>query len=161
MKRVLLIALFAIFGLGVSNTNTQEIKLGAMAALPMGEMDDWLSVGFGLDVAVLWEVADGLHVGGATGYHHFLGEEWEIIGTKFPAVDFQYIPIAATARYFLADNFYLGADLGYGIAVGDASGGDLYYRPKAGYNFGQIGLNVSYGGLDNFSFLGLGIEFGL
>lgn len=161
MRKTLLIAMFVVFGMGISNTNAQEMKLGATVGLPVGDMDDWLSFGFGIDFAVLWEVGDDFYVGGATGYHHFIGEEWTLFGITYPAVDFQYIPLAATARYFVADNLYLGADLGYGIGVGDTSGGDFYYRPKAGYNFGNVGVNLSYGGLDNFSFIGLAIEFGL
>jgi len=161
MKKVLLIAAVAVFGLGVSNAQEAGFKLGVTGALPMGDLGDMASFGVGLDAAYLWEISDEFHVGAATGYYHFFGKEVEFFGMTFDAPDFQFIPLAASARYYVSDDFFVGADLGYGMGIGDTSGGDFYYRPKVGYSFGSVAAHVSYAGIGDFSFLGVGIEFGL
>jgi hypothetical protein len=162
MKKVLLIAALAVFGLGVSNAQEAGFKLGVSAALPMGDMGDVTTFGFGIDAAYLWEISDEFHVGAATGYYHFFGDDLDLgmFGTiEMP--DFQFIPLAATARYYVSEEFFVGADLGYGMAIGDYDGGDFYYRPKVGYSFGSVAAHVSYAGIGDFSFIGIGIEFGL
>lgn len=163
MKKVLLIAAFAVFGLGVSNA--QEFKIGVNGALPMGTFGDAWGFGAGLDVSYLWEVGDGFYAGGATGYHHFFGKS-EDFDTGFGTVtidwpDFQIVPVTASARYLITEEFFAGADIGYAVGVGNAAGSAFYYRPKAGYSFGSVGAVVSYTGMSGVSYITFGVEFGL
>src|SRR5690554_2389325 len=133
MKKVLLIAAVAVLGLGVSNAQEEGIKLGVTAGLPMGDFSDWYSFGAGLDVSYFWEVGDGFLLGATTGYNHYFGKEVDFgFGFTAEAEDFQFIPLAATARYYISDGFFAGADLGYALALGDGASGGFYYRPKVG-----------------------------
>ena len=75
-----------------------------------------------------------------------------------------FLPISASARYIIED-FSFGADLGYGIGLAPSGmDGGFFYRPKAAYNFGNIGVVLAYSGvaLDGatFSSLNFGVEFG-
>jgi len=169
MKKVLLIAALAVFGLGVSNAQEEGLKLGVTAGLPIGDAGDVSTFGIGLDVSYLWEVGDGFLVGATTGYQHFFGDSGEEsfmgISYKFEYDDFQFIPLAASARYYFSDEFFAGADLGYAIGLNDGNDGGFYYRPKVGYGFGNIAVHASYAGVSmdgfTFSYIGVGIEFGL
>jgi len=166
MKKTLLIAVLAVFGLGVSNAQEAGIKIGVTAALPVGELDEWYTFGVGLDVSYLWEVGDGFLLGATTGYNHYFKEELDFgFGTVTEAVDFQFIPLAASARYYISDGFFAGTDLGYALGIGDGAGSGFYYRPKVGYSLNSLGFHLSYGGVSidggSFSFLGVGIELGL
>ena len=166
MKKVLLIAAFAVFGLGISNAQEEGIKLGVSGLLPMGDAGDLSSFGVALDVSYLWEVGDGFLAGATTGFQHNFGKEIDgPFGGSFDFPDQQFIPIAASARYYFSDGFFGGADLGYALGVGDGFDGGFYYRPKVGYSLESVGFHLSYGGVSvdggSWSFVGLGVEFGL
>lgn len=168
MKKVLLIAALAVFGLSVANAQ-QGLKLGATAAIPGGDAADFTTFGFGIDAAYLFEVGPGFLVGATAGYHHFFGDDIEELGFTIEVDDFQFAPIAGSARYYFTDDFFGGVDLGYAVGINDGNDGGLYYRPKIGYNLGPIALLASYAGVSidgdnddslNFSYFGVGVEIG-
>lgn len=155
MKKLLLVAVFTIFGL-VGTFAQGEFKVGVNAGVPLGEADDISTFNFGADLAYLFGVADVFSVGPLVGYSHFLGD-----GDR---VDYHFIPLAASGRFGFSGSFFIGADLGYAIGADDGNDGGFYYRPKLGYDFGIIGLIASYSGIEvdggSFNSVNLGVEFG-
>ena len=170
MKKLFLFAALAVFGF--SNVNAQEegFKLGVTLALPMGDAGDGWSFGATLDATYLFDVADSFQLGATTGYQHFFGKTEEIDMGVFGTVevefdDAQFIPLAASARFYASEDFFFGADLGYALGLNEGNDGGFYYRPKVGYNLGGASILASYSGVSmdgfTFSYVGVGVEFGL
>lgn len=157
MKKIILTTA-AIFAFGFANAQSGAFKLGAHVGLPTGDIKDFSSVNLGVDAAYTWSVAEGLDAGIATGYTSYLGKD------GFDAVGF--IPVAATAQFTLTNNWFIGADLGYGIGV-NPSGVDsgFLYQPKFGYQMEKAGVYVAYKGISvtggTYSSINLGINFKL
>jgi hypothetical protein len=154
MKKLILLGAFALFG----SMNAQSgFKLGAHVGLPLGDAKDLFSFTLGADASYLWPVADNFSAGIATGYSAWLGKT--ISGYKVPTMSM--IPVAATASYKLAENFNVGADLGYGFIFMDGSNDSgFYYQPKVGYTIGNGEVTLGYQGLSkngsSFSAVNLG-----
>jgi len=155
MKKIILMAAFAVFGFTQVNA---QFKVGAFFGLPMADASDTHSFNVGIDAAYLFDIVDSFQVGPATGYSHSFGKEIDSPFGGLPGGnsilkasddkydDFQFIPIAAAARFNL-DALYFGADLGYAIGLNDGNDGGVYYRPKVGYNFGPVAAFLSYTGI--------------
>ncbi|MFN3942027.1 MAG: hypothetical protein ACK4K1_05265 [Flavobacterium sp.] len=157
MKK-LLFAAFAVLAFGA--VNAQGFKGGVHVGLPIGSSGDFYSFNAGVDVAYLWEVADNFSAGVTTGYTMFFGKtvDFGFGSEKVPSAGL--LPIAGTASYKVADNIFLGADLGYALGVSNASGGDIYYQPKVGYAAEKFDAYVGYKGLGSaFSAISLGASF--
>jgi hypothetical protein len=160
MKKLFISLVVVFIGFAV---NAQNFNVGVSAGLPSGDVSDAYSFSAHLDASYLYEVSEGFHLGGATGFLYSFGDtvgplEFEDLGI---------IPIAAAARYSISEQFSVGADLGYGIGVAP-SGVDsgFYYAPRAQYNFSeQTSVVAAYRGVSvsggSFDFLTLGIEFKL
>lgn len=157
MKKLLLIAAFAVFAF--STVQAQQMKAGVGVAIPMGDYKDAYSFGITADFTYFFEVNDAFLVGPQAGLLYYMGKD--ISGFKLD--DAMFLPIGASARY-LVEDFHFGADLGYGIGLApDGNDGGFFYRPKAGYNFGSIGVVLSYSGVSlegaSFNSLNAGVEF--
>lgn len=168
MKRVFVVAALALFGF---NVHAQEgFKAGANLGLPVGDAADVSSFSIALDVAYHWEVADRFTAGVASGFSNAIGKKETIsiggISSSFNYDDVQFLPIAASGRYALNEDFSLGADLGYAVGINKGNDGGFYYRPLVGYNIGSdMQLNFSYTGVSldggSWSTVNLGVLFSL
>jgi hypothetical protein len=167
MKKIILTAA-AVFAFAFSNAQEGKFKLGAHVGLPMGDIKDASSLNVGADLAYVWNVADKFTAGVTSGYTSYLAKKYTFndgVNTyevKGDAVGF--IPVAATAQYSLADNLFLGADLGYGIYVGKGDGnGGLYYQPKFGYQNEMVEFYAGYKGISvdggTYSSINLGFNY--
>ena len=166
MKKLMLLAAFAVFGF--TNVTAQNFTAGVTAGLPIGDFGDFYTFNVGLDLNYMWEVSDSFEAGVASGFNQSFGDEqsFTFLGTTVTSdvEDFQYIPLAAAGRFNASDDFQVGADLGYAIAVGDGDGG-FYYRPMVGYNVAEnTQITVSYRGISvdggSFSTVNAGVNFG-
>ncbi|HZW76962.1 MAG TPA: hypothetical protein VFF21_01505 [Flavobacteriaceae bacterium] len=172
MKKFLMIAALAIFGFSTTTLSAQEnnMKIGAFVSLPMGDWADMYGFGAGADFQYLFEVGEGFQVGPMASLMWYSGktfkEEIPYFGTmEIEMEDAMFLPIGGTARYSM-DAFFIGIDLGYGIGLAPSGNdGGLYFKPKVGYNFGNIGAVVSYSGVSldgvTASSVNLGVEFSL
>lgn len=165
MKRILLVFVFALFG--ILNVNAQEkgnFKLGAHLGVPVGDLSKSHSFNIGVDLAWVYPLAQNFKLGIATGYSHYTGgKEFDIIlypyHVRAKGVDGGMIPVAATAQLKFGNgnngNGFVGLDLGYAFFTGNNSNvpGGIYYQPKVGYSFG--GKNDIY-----ISFKGISIDNG-
>ncbi|GIZ09452.1 hypothetical protein [Flavobacterium sp. UMI-01] len=154
MKKIILTTA-ALFAISIASA---QFRVGAHVGIPTGDIKDFSSVNLGADVAYTWSAAEGLDVGIATGYTSYLGKDGgDAIG---------FIPVAATAQITLTNNWFIGADLGYGIGVNpDGVDSGFMYQPKLGYQIEKTGIYVAYKGiaLDGFnvSSVNLGVSFKL
>ncbi|WP_250432355.1 hypothetical protein [Hanstruepera flava] len=191
MKKLLLFTALVIFSLNAKAQDIEEkIKgggfyVGANIGLPISTAADVSSFNFGVDVAYLFEVIDNLEVGPLLGFTNFIGDG-EYYAYSNTDVEFRrdykdasFLPIAASARYYFADDrFFGGIDLGVAVNVaGDAKTG-FYARPKFGFDLGVVALIASFqsisGGVDygdtyyggtyvsgsGFNSFNFGVEFG-
>lgn len=163
MKKILF-TVAAVLGFAAVSHAQEGFKVGANAALPIGDAGDLSTFSVGLDVAYLFEVSDAFYLGAATGFTNAFGEEVDFGFATVEVEDVQFVPVAAAARYYFADSFYGGADLGYAFGITEGMDGGFYYRPKVGYNFSDlVGVNVSYTGVSleggSWDTVGLGVEF--
>jgi len=153
MKRIILTTI-AVMAFGFANAQDGNFKVGAHVGLPLGNNADLFSVNLGVDVAYLWNVADKFSAGVVSGYTTYIGKNYTgYIGSvayeMIASPNQSFIPVAGTAQYSIADNFFVGADLGYAINVdGDIDGGFLY-QPKFGFQTKKIEVYTSYKGISN------------
>ena len=150
MKKFLLVAAFAVCG--IFSANAQGFKVGANVGYPIGDAGDAYSLQVGLDVAYTWEVGDGFQVGATTGYLRYFGEDMEEtlngVTIEVESVDAGFIPIAATAQYTFGEMWFLGADIGYAVYVGEGDGnGGFLYQPKFGWSSESIDVYAFYKGI--------------
>lgn len=153
MKRIIL-STIAVMTFGFANAQDGHFKVGAHVGLPVGNTSDLFSVNLGADVSYLWNVADKFSAGVTTGYTTYIGKDYtayigNVAYEMIRSTNQSFIPIAGTAQYSIADNFFVGADLGYAINVdGDIDGGFLY-QPKFGFQTKKIEVYTSYKGISN------------
>jgi|LakMenE18May11ns_1017448.scaffolds.fasta_scaffold9957847_11 hypothetical protein len=141
--RKLFIAAFAVLSFGLANAQESGFKAGAHVGLPIGTAGDAYSLNFGVDFAYMYSVSDDFKVGGTAGYTMFTGKD--VNGFKFPSAGLALVGAAAT--YNVADSFFVGADLGYGIGVSNVTGGDIFYHPKVGYSAETFEATLGYRGI--------------
>lgn len=164
MKKLLLLIGLMLFSFTAMQAQG-HFKIGVNGGIPVGDADDFTTFQLGADVAYMFDVADMFQVGPLAGYSVFFGDTYDLMGVSVDYDDVQFIPVAASGRLGLTDSFFLGADLGYAIGVNDGNDGGFYYRPQVGYDFGVVGLMLSYSGVavdgGTFSSINFGVEFGL
>ncbi|MGI0106340.1 hypothetical protein [Salinimicrobium sp. WS361] len=153
MKKFLCSLIF--IAVGFTSTYAQrDIRLGVNAGIPVGDISDASDFNVGADIAYLMGF-ENFQLGPMVGYNHFFVDEFD---------DISFLPLAATARFSLA-NLELGADLGYALGLTDGIDGGFYYKPKIGFNLFGVGLIGSYTGISidggTASSVNLGVEFRL
>ncbi len=164
MKKLVLIASFAAFALGVS---AQEgLRAGINVGLPIGDASEVAGFSFGIDALYHWAVTEEFNAGIATGFTIALENTIDIFFGSIEFGNSQFLPIAASGRYMASDVFRVGIDLGYAIGISDGDDGGFYYRPIAGYAIAENAeLNLSYTGISvdggTWSTIVLGILFAL
>ncbi|MHA3043828.1 hypothetical protein JSO61_000620 [Riemerella anatipestifer] len=149
MKKLFLAGALALFG-AVNAQSNGHFKLGANVSLPVGDFGKVSSVGIGADLGYMFKVAKGFELGAVTGYTHFFGKE-----TKYSAYGYEVtvkndgvgvIPVAASAKYNVTPEFFLGTDLGVAFSTVKDSGTAFYYNPRVGYQFSNNEVALSYKG---------------
>lgn len=162
MKKLLLSAVIAVFGLTGLKAQSTGFEAGAFIGFPIGDAGDVSSLNFGINAAYYWTVAESFQAGLTAGYDHWTAKEHEIGTIKVKGDDAGFIPIAATAKYDFG-GFFGGLDLGYAIYAGSGGGdGGFYYRPRVGWNNTSFNVYGFYKGISNdgsISSLGLGFDY--
>jgi hypothetical protein len=160
--------LLAILCVGATSVNAQQkqgLKLEGTLSLPVGDLSDGLVFGLGADFTYLFNIADSFQIGAATGFHNVFARSSNtgpvaLSGAK--KQDFSYVPLVASSRYYLFDEFFVGADLGYSFVLIDEVDGGFHYKPKVGFSFGPISTLLSYTGIvledQSYNSINLGFE---
>ncbi|WP_242091722.1 hypothetical protein [Aestuariivivens sediminicola] len=172
MKKLLFV-IIAVFGFSnisaqggednSQNSNSGEgFNLGLHVGIPVGDWDDLSSFTLGLDVSYLFNLGEGLDVGLATGYINFFSKDFD----GFEVEDLGVIPVALSSRIVLGEDWFFGADVGYGIITNEGSdGGGFYYYPKIGLRIGSADIFGYYQSMIKDSIdassVGIGATFNL
>jgi hypothetical protein len=182
MKRLFLAT--AIAGiLGFSNVNAQtkdvamtgsKLGIGAEFAFPTGHAADIYDLGYGGSLQFQTPIANKLNFIATGGYLNFQGKDIaDINGTTVKYADYGVVPLKVGARYFIAENFYAGGELGAAIGTGSDAKTAFIYTPHIGVEFpvadkSTIDLSARYEAWSGSSFapsrfvgLRLAYNFGL
>lgn len=166
MKRILFVlVLVSISVITVQSQymgQSEDMKIGVSASLPLGDFSNAYSFGAQADFAYLFQMKETFKVGPMASLIYYNGDNIGGEGSSIKIKDALFLPIGAHARY-LFDDFFVGADLGYAIGLSPSgmSGGALI-RPKVGYNFGNLAAVASYSAITQSGTVGslnFGIEF--
>lgn len=174
MKRLfLLTALAGIFTF--SSVKAQDpamsgskLGIGAEFAFPMGDFGDAADFGYGASLSYLHPLGNALKLTGTAGYTRFDYKE-NALGIK---VKSEHIPLKAGLRYYVAENFFLGGELGAAISTVKGGNTAFAYAPGLGVEFpvadnGAVELGARYEGwsansaTSGFIGLRLAYNFGL
>lgn len=165
MRKIFLSISVAIFCvIFMEAQEKQGVKLEGSFGIPIGDLSDGLVFGLGADLSYLFDVSDSFQAGITSGYHNVFANT----GSSSPLTlsgtqkDFQFVPIAATARYYVFDEIFVGTDLGYSFVLIDGVDGGFHYKPKVGFSFGLITTMLSFTGISlenqTFNSVNLGFE---
>ncbi len=173
-KLFLLSAIAGVFAFSSVKAQTRDVAMsgpklgiGAEFAFPMGDFGDATDFGYGASLSYLHPIAAGLSITGNAGYINFKSKE--ILGQTFNS---GFIPVKAGLRYYAAENFYIGGELGAAFTTEDNGSTAFAYSPGIGIEFpvadkGAIELGARYegwkydGGTNSFIGLRLAYNFGL
>lgn len=144
--RKVIVVLVAVLAFSFAQAQDSGIKLGIHLGLPVGDADDFTSLAMGGDLAYMFDVSEAFKVGPSVGYLHYSGKKYH--GHKRDNLGF--IPIAASAKYSIVENIFIGADLGYAVGISPSElDGGFYYLPKVGYQIDLFEVYVGYRGISN------------
>lgn len=163
MKKILF-AVIALITMTAAHSQEGNFTIGINGGIPVGDVEEFSTFNIGGEAAYRLSVSEQFKAGALVGYSHFFGDSGEEGDISWEVEDFQFLPLAASAR-FNVNTFFAGADVGYAVGVNEGNEGGFYYKPLVGINFGKIGVLASYSGIsrDNFtvSSVNLGVEFKL
>jgi opacity protein-like surface antigen len=158
MKKLFLLT--AIAGMfAVSNVSAQtkdpamsgsKLGIGAEFAFPTGDFGDAYKLGYGGTLQFQTPIVEKLNFTASAGYLTFRGEDLGTVGgATIRNADLNVIPVKAGINYFLAENFYVGGELGAAFGTGDNSKTSFAYTPHIGIEFpvsdkGSIDLSARY-----------------
>lgn len=147
MKKLFLTAAIAVFGLVGANAQDSGFEAGVFVGAPIGDADGF-SINAGATFGYYFEVIENLKIGGIVGVDHFFGKDYDYGSVTIEGDGATFIPIAASAKYTFAEQFFAGLDLGYDIGVSDGAGdGGFLYRPRVGWSTSMVDLYAYYKGI--------------
>jgi len=149
-----------------------DFKFGAgiHLGLPIGDFHNVSSFGIGGEVQGEYAFAENLTGVATSGYTYFIGKSFPDGTGGTYKVNYGHIPILVGARFYPSEQFFVGAQIGYGhysasvsssngYGGGSSGSGGFEYRPQVGYNADPIQLILSYDGTSvsggTFSQIGL------
>ena len=162
MKKVLITFVFALLGLGLFAQ--KGMKLGIHGGLPLNEFQEELSLVAGVDLGYRWGLSEIIDLGLMVGFVNGFPEKYDrgLFAEYLPNI--QFMPLAASVRFWTSNSFSIGGDVGQAIGINEGNDGGLYYRPTIGYLMGaQTEVNFSYTGIEldgtTWSTLTLGVLY--
>ncbi len=113
------------------NEDNSWLKLGINLGVPVGDIGDYSSFAFGVDIAAQFMRTDNFGLGVVSGYTKYFKNS-DVAGTQ----DFGAIPLGLMLRYYPEPSgFFVGTDVGYTFLTDDViSDGGIYIRPQVGYH---------------------------
>lgn len=140
-KLFILTALAGLFAINSVNAQTtpkkdpamggSKLGVGADFAFPVGDAANVLDFGYGGSLNLQIPVASKLNFTGSAGYLSFQTKK-DLLGNT---TSFGTIPVKAGLRYFLAENFYAGGELGAAFSTEKNGKTSFAYAPGLGFEF--------------------------
>lgn len=135
-KLFLLTAIAGIFAFSNVSAQTkdvamtgQKLGIGAEFAFPTGDFGDVYNLGYGGSLQFQTPIAAKLNFTATAGYLNFKAKD------QFGGGNYGSIPAKLGARYFLAENFYAGGELGASFGTQEGSSTAFVYTPNIGVEF--------------------------
>lgn len=152
MKKVFLAATFVVasfMGAYAQPAEGFQFGGGVRASLPIGKFSDSYSFGIGAELQGEYGVSDMISAVATTGYSSFFGKNIDMGGgVSYKPKATGYIPILVGARVYPSTNFFVGAQIGYGLfTTSGSSNGGFNYQPQVGYNAEAFQVALNYNGL--------------
>lgn len=167
-KLFLLTAIAGLFAFSNVSAQTKDVAMsgnkfgiGAEFAFPTGSFGDFYDLGYGASLQFQTPIVEKLNFTATAGYLNFKAKD-EIGGGNYGA-----IPVKIGARYFIAENFYAGGELGASFGTEEGSETSFVYTPNIGVEFpvsdkGSIDLGARYEAWSNngtLKFVGLRLAY--
>ena len=114
----------------------QKLGIGVDFGLPTGDLNETHKLGIGGSLLFQTPIAQNLNFTASAGYMSFTGKDvtFPVIGTiKVP--NYSAIPVKAGLRYFLAENIFVGGELGAAFGTNEGAGTSFVYTPNVGVEF--------------------------
>jgi len=160
-KFVLAFTVISASVLGVqAQSSKQPFTFGAgiNADLPTGDFGKGYTFGIGATLQGEYSFSDQFSGVASAGYTNFFGKTETITFTELGTTYTQsvknpnigLIPILVGARFYPAEKFFVGAQIGYGVFTNTGSSsnnGGFDYYPQVGYNGEMIQLILGYNGV--------------
>jgi len=136
----------------------KKLGIGADFAFPAGDFGDAYKLGYGGSLQFQMPIVTNLNFTLSAGYMNFRGETFGATNLRYP--DYSAIPVKAGLNYFLAENVYVGGELGAAFGTSDDAGTSFVYTPRVGVEFpvsdkGSIDLSARY---ESWSKVNYGIQ---
>ena len=128
----------------------KKLGIGADFAFPTGDFGDAYKLGYGGSLQFQMPIVTNLNFTLSAGYMNFRGKEIYLFDdVHFRNPDYSAIPVKAGVNYFLAENIYVGGELGAAFGTSDNAGTSFVYTPRVGVEFpvsdkGSIDLSARY-----------------
>ena len=154
MKKLILCVAFLYSGL--SNVNAQEsnLSIGGHIGVPIGDLSNAYNFNLGFDVSYYWRINGILKTGITTGFSNYFGkniknstffDDDDNSPVEIRMKDRQIIPVAGIVKFNVANELFIGGDVGYAFFLGDSDDtGAFYYQPKVGYEIKQKEIYLAY-----------------
>ncbi|RYY40562.1 MAG: hypothetical protein EOO08_05380 [Chitinophagaceae bacterium] len=152
MKKLVLSLAVAALALG-ANAQSSEGKqlsfgIGARIALPIGSFGDGYSIGIGGEAQAEYMFSNTASAVGSIGYTTYAGKEIDLGAFgKFKNPSAAFIPIMVGARYYPAQQFFVGAKVGYAVSAQSGGTGGFSYEPQVGFNASHFQASLGYNGI--------------
>ncbi|QNK63010.1 outer membrane beta-barrel protein [Pedobacter sp. PAMC26386] len=114
----------------------QKLGIGVDFGLPTGDLNKTHKLGIGGSLLFQTPIAQSLNFTASAGYLSFAGKD--IISSGSSSIKFANyaaIPVKAGVRYFLAENIFVGGELGAAFGTSSGSGTSFIYTPNVGVEF--------------------------
>lgn len=130
-----IIAATAMFGCGSLLAQENRFSAGIELGVPMGDMGDATSFGFGASLGYEIPVGDNLGAIAQVGYMMFMGKDYDIGLGTVEGADWAMIPAQVGAKYYFTDN------------------------QEGAYAFGLVGIHHSSYTVNGVSYTLLGVTY--
>jgi hypothetical protein len=138
MKKLFLFAVVAVFA--INSTNAQgQLNASISGGIPTGDLADFTTFAIAVDLGYLFELSEDFSLGPVLGFNT------SFLDSDFDGDNISFLPIAASGRLNVSDDFTLGADIGYGVGISDGNDGGVYYSPSVLYGLTEtLDLILAY-----------------
>ncbi|HVS95511.1 MAG TPA: hypothetical protein VHE54_03465 [Puia sp.] len=149
MKKTILASIVLLFSVCFAQAQMVQgdftFGAGINVGLPTGDFGTINSFGIGAQLQGEYAFSNQLSAVATTGYTDFFGKTFNTGFGSFKAPSLGHIPILVGARFYPAEQIFLGAQIGYGLYTGGGSSSSGFeYRPQVGYNADQFQVILSY-----------------
>ncbi|MRI00327.1 hypothetical protein GH721_07225 [Kriegella sp. EG-1] len=143
MKKNILVIVFALLSFALQAQ--KGFKLGFHGSLPLGENNEVVSLGAGIDVGYMYPLGEVVDLGIMTGFTNGFPEKFHTDVVLYDLPNIQFVPVALGLRVWPSNSFSFGGEIGNAFGINEGNEGGLYYRPLVGLLLGaQFEVNLSY-----------------